>query len=90
VRKADNLPTSCAVVTQSGNLNFLEPSGPVTGLIYLFTCISVVCFEFVAWPLGSTRTAIIEWIPVSFSRIITVSVLVLAALLWCDLPLLKG
>ena len=29
MRKADNLPTSCAVVTKSGNLNFLEPSGPV-------------------------------------------------------------
>jgi len=29
VRKADNLPPSCAVVTKSGNLNFLEPSGPV-------------------------------------------------------------
>jgi len=26
VRKADNLPPSCAVVTKSGNLNFLEPS----------------------------------------------------------------
>jgi len=25
----DNLPTSCAVVTKSGNLNFLEPSGPL-------------------------------------------------------------
>jgi len=24
-----NLPTSCAVVMKSGNLNFLEPSGPV-------------------------------------------------------------
>ena len=38
MRKADNLPPSCAVVTKSGNLNFLEPSGhlgPVTGLIYL-------------------------------------------------------
>jgi len=23
------LPPSCAVVTKSGNLNFLEPSGPV-------------------------------------------------------------
>ena len=23
------LPTSCAVVTKSGKLNFLEPSGPV-------------------------------------------------------------
>jgi len=29
VRKADNLPSSCAVVTKSGNLNFLEPSGPL-------------------------------------------------------------
>jgi len=29
VRKADNLPPSCVVVTKSGNLNFLEPSGPV-------------------------------------------------------------
>jgi len=29
VRKADNLPSSCAVVMKSGNLNFLEPSGPV-------------------------------------------------------------
>jgi len=25
--KADNLPPSCAVVTKSGSLNFLEPSG---------------------------------------------------------------
>jgi len=29
VRKADNLPPFCAVVTKSGNLNFLEPSGPL-------------------------------------------------------------
>ena len=29
MRKADNLPPSCAVVTKSGKLNFLEPSGPV-------------------------------------------------------------
>ena len=29
MRKADNLPPSCAVVTKSGDLNFLEPSGPV-------------------------------------------------------------
>jgi len=27
VRKADNLPPSCAVVTKSGNLNFLQFSG---------------------------------------------------------------
>jgi len=29
VRKADNLPPSCAIVTKSGNLNFLERSGPL-------------------------------------------------------------
>ena len=29
MRKADNLPPSCAVVTKSGILNFLEASGPV-------------------------------------------------------------
>jgi len=29
VRKADNLPPSCAVVMKSGSLNFLEHSGPV-------------------------------------------------------------
>ena len=29
MRKADNLPLSCAVVMKSGNLNFLEPSGPL-------------------------------------------------------------
>ena len=33
---ADNLPPSCAVVTKSGNLNFLEPFGLLTGLLYLF------------------------------------------------------
>ena len=29
MRKADNLPPYCAVVTKSGNFNFLEPSVPV-------------------------------------------------------------
>jgi len=36
VREADNLTPSCAVVTKSGSLNLLEPSGhfgPVMGLI---------------------------------------------------------
>jgi len=40
VRKADNLPPSCAGVMKSRNLNFLEPSGncsPVTGLILFST-----------------------------------------------------
>ena len=36
MRKADNLPPSCTVVMKSRNLNFLEPSGLVTGLIYLY------------------------------------------------------
>ena len=31
VRKADSLPPSCAFVTKSENLNFLEPSGPLRG-----------------------------------------------------------
>ena len=29
MHKADSLPPSCAIVTKSGNLNFLEPSGSV-------------------------------------------------------------
>ena len=29
MRKVDNLQPSCAVVTKTGSLNFLEPSGPV-------------------------------------------------------------
>ena len=29
MRKTDNLPPSCAVVTKFGNLNFLESSGPL-------------------------------------------------------------
>jgi hypothetical protein len=29
VRKADNLPPSCADVKKSGGLNLLEPCGPV-------------------------------------------------------------
>ena len=29
MRKADNLPPFCAVVTKSGNLNFLEAPGPL-------------------------------------------------------------
>ena len=42
MRKTDNLPPSYAVVTKSGNLNFLEPSGPLqacngTGLALPFT-----------------------------------------------------
>ena len=36
MRKADNLLPSCAIVTKSGNLSFLGPSGPVTELLYLY------------------------------------------------------
>jgi len=40
VRKGDNLPPSCAVVTKSGNLNFLEPSGPLRACNgTAFTCL---------------------------------------------------
>jgi hypothetical protein len=42
VRKADNLPPSCADVKKSGGLNLLEPCGPVqacngTALLLTFT-----------------------------------------------------
>ena len=41
MRKTDNLTPSCAVVMNSGNLNFLEPSGPLqasngTALPFIF------------------------------------------------------
>ena len=42
--KADNLPPSCAVVTKSGNLNFLEPSGSLrayNGTALLYSVISL-------------------------------------------------
>ena len=52
MRKADNLPPSCAVVMKSGNLNLLESSAPLrawngTALplpyiyiyIYIYICI---------------------------------------------------
>ena len=45
MRKADNLQPSCAFVTKSGSLNFLEPSGPVqacngTALPFLLCAVS--------------------------------------------------
>ena len=49
VRKADNLSQSCAVVTKSGSLNFLEPSGPVQACngtaftLDLHRCVCVSC-----------------------------------------------
>jgi len=53
VRKADNLPPYCAVVTKSGNRNFLEPSGPLqacngTALhFYILNIISVTIFTII-------------------------------------------
>ena len=61
MRKVDNLPPSCALVTKSGSLNFLEPSGPVqacngTALPFtasalfrymsIFSVISCVAYKF--------------------------------------------
>ena len=53
MHKADNLPPSCAVVTKSGNLDFLEPSGQLQAcnetalraqyLRVFITCIYYVC-----------------------------------------------
>ena len=58
MRKADNLPPSCAVVMKSGNLNFLEPSGLLracngTALPLPFY-IKNVCFPSVQNLLSST------------------------------------
>ena len=56
MRKADNLPPSCAVVTKSGNLNFLELSGPLqpcNGNALPFKTITCVIF-------GEKKTLIIK------------------------------
>jgi len=45
------LPPSWVIVTQSGNLNFLEPSGhlgPVMGLIYLYH-LDALIFQIYFW-----------------------------------------
>jgi hypothetical protein len=45
VRKADNQPPSSADVTESGNLNIPEPSGPhrpVMGLLYLYVLLLMI------------------------------------------------
>jgi len=44
VHKSDTLPPSCAIVKNSGSLNFLEPSAPprpVTGLLYLYLLLPI-------------------------------------------------
>ena len=53
MRKADNLPPSCAVVTKSGNLNFLKSSGlfqacngtAIYIYIYIYMCVYVNCVK---------------------------------------------
>ena len=62
MRKADNLPPPCAVVTKLGNLNFLEPSGPLracngTALPLPFT---------VLWALYFCCVVIVPWLVVNF------------------------
>jgi hypothetical protein len=56
VRKATTLPLSCAVVMKAGNLNFLEPSGPLPvpgsipgGVTGFF---SDIVLPTVPWPWG--------------------------------------
>ena len=50
MRKADNLPPSCAVVTKSGKLKFLEPSGPVQAC------------NGIALPFYKTRICALSWL----------------------------
>ena len=55
MRKADNLPPSCAVVTKSGNLNFLKPSGPFwacNGTAFYIYCLSCFSFHFCSHSLA--------------------------------------
>jgi hypothetical protein len=52
--KLTTLPPSCAVVMQSGNLNFLEPSGPLqacsgTTLTFFFFTFLILLRVFMAW-----------------------------------------
>jgi hypothetical protein len=49
VRKADNLPPSCADVKKSGGLNLLEPCGlfrPVMGQLYLLPFIHYTALSY--------------------------------------------
>ena len=76
MRKADNLPPSRDVVTKSGNLNYLEPCGPVQAsnrtaltvrtqqeiLITLFRKLSVVLVELVPIQPGQETVPIVIYI----------------------------
>ena len=41
------LPPSCAVVMKSGNLNFVEPSGPLQACNGTALSFIAICFEFI-------------------------------------------
>jgi len=59
VHKADNLPPSCAVVTKSGNLNLLDPSGSVqacNGTVLPFNGVEVNCILNVGLLNAHTKT----------------------------------
>ena len=69
MRKADNLPPSCAIVTKSGNP--LGPSGPVTVLIYLlfnagggYVYLSVVSVVCCVVEISATGRSLVQRIPI--------------------------
>ena len=49
------LPRSCAVVTKSGNLNFLEPSGPLRACNGTALPLTFICFKAIASSSGSSH-----------------------------------
>ena len=63
MRKADNLPPSCAVVTKSGSLNFLEPLGhsrPVMELLYLYLYCTVLWCCAANWKVAGSIPACVS------------------------------
>jgi len=69
VRLITLLP-SCAVVTKSGNLNFLEPSGhlgPVMGVIYLYLYMYISCPQFSKFLPISPSYDVLLFIRLSFT-----------------------
>jgi len=64
VRKADNLPPSCAAVTKSGNLNFLEPSGPLqacNGTDLLFFTFNISVYEHTSYECNCNLFCVKYW-----------------------------
>jgi hypothetical protein len=57
VRKADNLPPSCADVKKCGGLNLLEPCGPVetcNGTVFLVVVIIIIIIIIIIIKLRHT------------------------------------